>query len=215
MTDFVGQIAKLGQRAVALKDQLSGIKGKRSALAPLALAQDKSALTKLAALDDETTRLRRETELTALAIDEVNRLQTAAEQEAARQRRADIEQAILQEAGIIMSSDKDIDATLIRLRELFERRKRAATALAGLRAVSGHLTNRLHQRFGPTAAAMHAGLRSYLSFETVPLAHVRPLSESDAWLRRPLELAAPEPESNTDEIETSPPKRENGNDRYG
>jgi hypothetical protein len=49
--------------------------------------------------------------------------------------------------------------------------------------------------FGPTAAALTAGLREHMSFEPIQVHHIRPLADSDGWLGEPLQIVAAQQES--------------------
>jgi hypothetical protein len=211
MTDFAAQIAIFGQRAVALKATLAGLKAKRQELAPLALNQDKSALKKLTELDNETATLKREVELIGLAVDEAQRQQTAAQAAAAVAARKAKEQQVAQEAAAIIDADKQIDELLKQLKDQFERRRRAAIAIQSSRVLAPQTVNRLFGRQSGTRAAFAADLRNFLPLEPIMPQHVAPLSQIDAWLAQPLSLAAPPPEHEGTSNET-PQQWSNGND---
>jgi len=204
MIDFQARIAQLTSRVVELGKTLATAKARRTALALPVLDGNKAALKEINEIDALLLATQREVLTLNDAITEIKRQAEVARVEAEAQARKASEQAAQQEAGVILDCDKRIDDLLAQLKDQFERRKRAAIALERLDIVSTHQTNRLLQRFAPTAAVMHAGLRSFLDLDIVPIKHVRPLSESDSWLRQP--LAA---DTQSENVHETPQQRSN------
>ena len=83
---------------------------------------------------------------------------------------------------IILDSDRAIDAALVKLKEMFERRRRAPERIAR----DPHRRRLCHQsnepEIPPTAAAYAAGLRDHISLEPMLPGHVKTLAASDAML---------------------------------
>ena len=175
------------------EQRLAAIQSQKQTLAPAMLKQDKAALKRWEELDAEAAQLRRHGELQEMALREQHRLAAEQEAEAAQLERKKREAAATQEASIILDADKHIDELLAKLSDMFQRRRRAATVLQATRVVAPTLIFRLMQRQGATRAAHAAGLRDFIAVEPVMPAHVQKLADVDAWLAKPLTLAADEP----------------------
>src|SRR5262249_50084943 len=152
MTDFQARIAQLTSRVAELGKTLATAKARRTALALPVLDGNKPALKEMDEIDASLLATQREVVTLNDAITELIRQAEVARVEAEAQARREREQAAKQEASIILDCDQRIDDLLAQLKGQFERRKRAAVALERLDIVSTHQTNRLLQRFAPTAA---------------------------------------------------------------
>jgi hypothetical protein len=175
----------LSSRVTELANTLSGAKARRAALALPALAGNKAAVKEIAEIDAQLGEIKKESALLSDGIEQL-KLQAAQQQQQAvdkeRQKR-EIKAAKIGET--ILGLDAEIDATLARLRQMFEQRRALAGELRRTNTCDPHLVMRLHQRYGPTAAAYAAGLREFIGMELVVPEQVRPLVKSDNWLTWP------------------------------
>jgi hypothetical protein len=183
---YASKVDELSRRVVAINTKLNTLVSRKQALAPMALDSEKAALKELERIDAEEATLVRERELTSLAAAEARRLQAEQQFEAAQEQQnrrvADARKA----ADAVLALDQEIDDALIKLRELFERRKCCVDSLKASGIAPGYAVNRLYHKLGPTCAAHKAGLRDYFSIELVGPQQVATLVSVDHWLERPL-----------------------------
>jgi hypothetical protein len=193
----------------SIDERLAAIRLKKQALAQAALSADKDALQQLEKLDAEAARLQRDLELTALAAEEAKK--QAAEQAAreAREEREQREAAATKLSSEVLYLDDRIDGLLEQLARALSDRRETIRSLAATKVVSNFATNRMQQRFSPTAAADFFGLRPFISIEPILPAHRRSLSASDGWLAKKPLTAATDTNDSADDDEAEQ-QRTNG-----
>jgi hypothetical protein len=96
------------------------------------------------------------------------------EQETAEEKRKK-EIAAKQHADAIIALHGEIDTALIKLRDLFVRRKECLQALAETSIVDHSVINRISAKGVASAAACHVGLHRFLPLEVVAPSSFRPL----------------------------------------
>jgi hypothetical protein len=185
MSDFQTRIGQLGQRVLDLGKVVTDLTAKRVALAPAAVEGDKAARSQLEQLEADASNATREAALVNDAIAELKKLAAQQEQQVVDKERQKRDAKAAKIGETILTIDAEIDATLERLRQMFEQRRALAGELRKTNTCDPHLVMRLHQRYGANAACYHAGLREFIGLELVTPEQVRPLTKSDNWLTWP------------------------------
>jgi hypothetical protein len=185
MSDFQTRIGQLSKRVLDLGKVVADLTAKRVALAPAAVDGDNAARSQLEELEAAATNATREAALVNDAIAELKKLAAQQQQQAVDTERMKRDAKAANISETILGIDAEIDATLARLRQMFEERRVLAGELRRTNTCDPHLVTRLHQRYGANAACYHAGLREYIGLELVTPEQVRPLTKSDNWLTWP------------------------------
>ena len=181
--NYAAKITELGRRTDEISDKIDSLNERRKEFALGAVEGDKTNLKAIQVIDDEAEALRREYETLTAAIDQADRLRLEQEAEIARKDRERREVEARKIADAALATTADIDGTMARLRELFERRAKYIHQLAGTGTVEPTLILRMLQKFGPTCAARAAGLHQFISIEHVSPEQVRSLIESSTVLK--------------------------------
>jgi len=180
--NFEAEITKLAERASALDAKLANLADKRKGYSLDATTGDFAAIKEIAKIDADADACRKERQTLSAAIEQLDSLLDAEAAALKRQDREKREAEARKLADGAIAINNEIDATLIRLRQLFERRHDVIYRLGDTKTISSRLISRMLQKFSPTCAARHAGLHNFVSIEHAPPEHVRPLSESNAVL---------------------------------
>jgi DNA repair exonuclease SbcCD ATPase subunit len=183
--DRARQIADLRQRAAAIDAKLAELGDRRKTFALGAVEGNKASTKAIQELDAETDRLRREQETLVAALDHLERLKAEEERAELDQERRHREGEARIFSERVLNLDAQIDAAMVGLRELFEKRAAVIQKLAGTGVVDKVFALRLLQNAGPTSAAHAAGLRKFIGLNHVPPDRIAPLTQIDKAIRRP------------------------------
>jgi chromosome segregation ATPase len=180
--DFAEKIRSFGQRTKDIAVKLATLSERRKEFALGAADGNKTSLKAIQELDTERDELWKERETLTTAIAEAERLQRAQEAEAARADRERRRNEAGEIAKTIANANLEIDAAMVRLRELLEQRAVLVRQLGRTKYYTSDFISKLLQKFGPTSAARAAGLQNFLSLEPVSPHLVRSLADSSRAL---------------------------------
>jgi ABC-type transporter Mla subunit MlaD len=187
--NFAAKITDFSRRIADIDAKLAELAGKRREYAYGAADNNTASLKAIEALDQKADALNRERKTLLDATEQADRLLREQEAEAAKQDRERRERQARVSADAVLEVSAQIDAAMVALRALFERRSALLRELADTKIVAANYLLRLHQKFGPTCAARKAGLERYVSIEHVPVPNIATLSDSTRGLAGPLSAA--------------------------
>src|SRR5260370_24324049 len=157
MSTYANRLSQLPARLTDVGTQLSSLADRRKSFSLAAATGDATARKQIADTDAEAEALRREEQTisaaveTAVALDKQQELEAQAAEEHARQVDAH------RHAQGVIALNLEIDAALVHLREMFERRAVLLAGLARTHNVDGLFFGRPPRQAGPTPAACHPG----------------------------------------------------------
>ncbi len=150
MSTYADRLSQLRARLTDVGKQLSSLADRRKSFSLAAATGDATARKQIADTDAEAEALRREEQTisaaveTAVALDKQQELEAQAAEEHARQVDAH------RHAQGVIALNLEIDAALVHLREMFERRAVLLAGLARTNIVDGLFVGRLAGKAGPT-----------------------------------------------------------------
>ena len=209
MSTYADRLSQLRARLTDVGKQLSSLADRRKSFSLAAATGDATARKQIADTDAEAEALRREEQTisaaveTAVALDKQQELEAQAAEEHARQVDAH------RHAQGVIALNLEIDAALVHLREMFERRAVLLAGLARTNIVDGLFVGRLAGKAGPTRAACHAGLAKFIALEHPSPQSVRPLADTNTIL---VGIGAP-PEAESPPAPRLGRKRKEGSDQ--
>jgi len=204
MSTYADRLSQLRARLTDVGKQLSSLADRRKSFSLAAATGDATARKQIADTDAEAEALRREEQTisaaveTAVALDKQQELEEHARQVDAHRH-----------AQGVIALNLEIDAALVHLREMFERRAVLLAGLARTNIVDGLFVGRLAGKAGPTRAACHAGLAKFIALEHPAPQSVRPLADTNTIL---VGIGAP-PEAESPPAPRLGRKRKEGSDQ--
>jgi hypothetical protein len=177
------KVTELAARAASVSTRLEQIYSERRSLSLSASENDKTALSRIAAIDAEAReRLAKKMMLTdAVCLAEEQDRTRQAEREAAdRERHLAAANKI---AAAALSLSAEIDKQLVALTRAFEARADLLARLSRTGCLAPHVSLRYVTKSAPTAAARSAGLDKFVDIAHIAPSHARPLAETSAVLR--------------------------------
>jgi hypothetical protein len=182
-TEHVQKLAQLNQRIHTVDEELAKLD---QTFTDFACEFDgingRDALKKADRLEQRMTELRRERTLSVLAQKKVQEEEQAeADAEVAEEKRKK-QVAAKQHADAIIALHGDIDTALLKLKDLFVRRRECLQSLAETAIVDHSVINRISAKGVASAAACHVGLHRFLPLEVVAPSSFRPLTSTNEVL---------------------------------
>src|SRR5260221_5779964 len=162
MNKYADRLSQLRARLTDVGKQLSSLADRRKSFSLAAATGDATARKQMADTDAEAEAQRREEQTisaadeTAVALDKQQELEAQAAEEHARQVDAH------RHAQGVIALNLEIDAALVHLREMFERRAGLLAGLAKAHIFHGGFFGRPPGQGGPTLAALPPGTTKFL-----------------------------------------------------
>jgi hypothetical protein len=180
MSGIVERLAELSRRVTGVDLRLAAIFNERKSVAIEASQGGRTALKKVAELDQEEDQLRRSKTTYTLAADELD-VMLREEEAAVAAGKHELNQAKARELGAaLITLNLELDDLLLHTREAFERREGVLNALhRTAEGINARTAFKWASKENATAAAYFARLNRFLNLEPMQPSSHRPLSDAN------------------------------------